>query len=152
MGGQLLAVQVNGGYVRRTIKLQKQPLSGVFFIQLQFPAVTADHLIGHVVAIVQRHFLHRMGQANNFSRSFSCGKFIRPFLRKFPVVAEAQHSHSSHFSLIILYFSVGYKKKIPRTKSPGYAKNQLIRTAATTKRPLSRVYSQVDRQMILSPY
>lgn len=32
------------------------------------------------------------------------------------------------------------------------AEVQLMRTAATTKRPLVRVYSQVDRQMILSPY
>lgn len=29
---------------------------------------------------------------------------------------------------------------------------QVIRTAATTRRPLSRVYSQVDRQISLSPY
>ena len=29
---------------------------------------------------------------------------------------------------------------------------QLMRTAATTRRPFSSVYSQVDRQMILSPY
>ena len=42
--------------------------------------------------------------------------------------------------------------KIPRMSGGFLIVYQLIRTAATTRRPLSWEYSQVDRQMVLSPY
>jgi hypothetical protein len=61
-------------------------------------SVTADHLVGIVVGIMQRYFLYGMRQTDRVSLSFAAGKSVCPFRRKFPVIAKTQHGRSSLIS------------------------------------------------------
>ena len=109
--------------IKVAVKLQKQPFSSQFLPDLRLPAVAADHLVGHVVAIVQGHFLHRMGKADGFSGTFAGSKGVRPFPCKFPVIAQAQH----HSFLPVFFFDYTaffypVQEKIPRNFFRGIEK------------------------------
>ena len=95
--GQFPAVDIDCGNMRRTVKLQKQPLAQHLLRHFQRFAISANHLIAVVVSIVQRQFLHRMGQAHSFSRTCTAGKILVPVSDKFPSIAKADHRNTPFF-------------------------------------------------------
>ena len=97
MLNQLPAVYENRGNMGGTVKLQKKVLSRQLLPQIQLSAVAADALIVFVVGIVERHFRHRVGQADGVPLPFSQSEAIEPLRCKFPFIAKTEHSNSPLF-------------------------------------------------------
>ena len=76
----LLAIDIDSCDVAGTVKLQKQPLSGVFCGDGQLSAVAADHLIRIVVAVVGGEISGVVGQADGNAFPLTQAEGVGPFL------------------------------------------------------------------------
>ena len=84
---QLPTVEEDGGDVGRTVKLEEQVLSRQLRPQAQDFPVAAEALVDLGIGIVKGNFLHGVGQAHGDTLPIAQGKAVKPFRRKFPIVA-----------------------------------------------------------------
>jgi hypothetical protein len=108
--GQLLSVDIDSGNMGSTVKLQKKAFALHFLCDDQLLPVAANKLVTFVISIVQGHFLHRMRQTHLLKSSSAGAEIFRPFLCKFPSVAQALHMHAP-FGICFHHKGFGVEKQ-----------------------------------------